>query len=142
MSIQTRFVFLVALGLPAIAGCGGEPGEKRVPVAGVVTLDGEPLEGAEINFLHEKNPIGMLTGPGGKYNIPTGVVPGTYKVTVSKQEGLEEVPEGVAVAPMPGGTKDNPETLPPHFSNPRLTKLQIIVPPEGTESANLDLRTK
>jgi hypothetical protein len=142
-SRRTLSVFALCVLSISAPGCGGGGlQENHVPVAGVVTLDGQPLEGAEINFLHEKHPVGMITGPGGKYNIPTGVVPGTYKVTVSKQEGLEDVPEGVAVAPMPGGTKENPETLPPHFSNPRLTKLQITVPEEGTQAANLDLRTK
>ena len=132
-----RRLFTVGL-LIAVAGCGGKPEKKEVPVAGVVTLNGEPLEGAEINYLHEQHPVGMITGPQGNYNFPTGAVPGTYKVTISKVRGVDKVPEGVAI----GSLSDFPETLPPHYSNPRLTKLQMTVPPEGTETADFDLRTE
>lgn len=131
---------VVGLSLLIIAGCGGAPDRKEVPVAGVITLNGEPLEGADINFLHEKHPVGMMTGPGGKYNIPTGVIPGEYKVTISKVKGLETVPEGLAVGYGPGDP-EHPETLPPQYSSPQLTKLKITIPPEGTETANFDLRT-
>lgn len=132
----------ISFALVIIAGCGGgTPDRKEVPVAGVVTLNGEPLEGAEISFLHEQHPVGMITGTGGKYNIPTGVVPGEYKVTISKVEGMENIPEGIAIGYAPGDPK-HPETLPPQYSNPRLTKLKITIPPEGTETANFDLRTE
>lgn len=121
-------------------GCGKTPqGPKRVPLAGVVTLDGQPLEGADITFFNDKDDVGMMTGAEGKYNIPIGAIPGQYKVTVSKLEGLEDVPEGVAVAP---SADVNPELLPPQYSNRSLTKLTFTVPEEGTETANFDLRTK
>lgn len=125
--------------LSLIAGCGKEEtGPKRVTLAGTVTLDGQPLEGADIVFFNDKDEVGMITGTGGKYNIPIGAIPGDYKVTVSKLEGMEQVPEGVAMAP---SADANPETLPDQFSNRALTKLTFKVPEEGTEAANFDLRT-
>lgn len=146
---MTRFPFpsgtqvsTVLLGfalLLLLAGCGKkETGPKRVTLAGTVTLDGQPLEGADIVFFNEKDEVGMITGTGGKYNIPIKAIPGEYKVTVSKLKGMDQVQEGVAMAP---SADANPETLPDQFSNRTLTKLKFTVPEEGTETADFDLRT-
>lgn len=140
MLVRKCMIISFCAGLAVIAGCGGDSGPEGVPVSGVVTLNGEPLEGADINFLHEKHPVGMITGKEGKYRIPIPVVPGEYKVTISKLKGLENIPEGLAIGTVPGD-KNHPETLPPHYSNPQLTKLKFTVPEQGTEFANFDLVT-
>jgi hypothetical protein len=124
-----------------LVGCGSEApkGPPRVPLAGTVTFDGQPLGGADITFFNQDDEVGMITSAEGNYKIPIGARPGSYKVTVSKLKGLENIPEGVAVAPSPG---ENPEMIPPQFSSRSLTKLTYTVPDEGTETANFDLSTK
>jgi len=93
-----RWAILCALGSVALAGCGGV---NHVPVAGTVTLDGQPLDGAVITFAPDAAkgntaPI-SCSGPvtEGRYELRTtgttradsgsGVPPGWYKVTVSPQ---------------------------------------------------------
>ena len=92
-------VMLVA----AIAGCGDGP--RLVPVAGSVTLDGKPLEGATLSFMPESGtgvstPGTDVTGPDGNftmtYNGRSGLAPGKYKVLISKTE--ESVPKGKEIS--------------------------------------------
>ncbi len=75
-----------------LVGCG-ESGPKLVPVTGTVTLNGKPLEGAVVSFQPDASMPGAMpaedvTGPDGNYKALTkgrsGVVPGKYKVVVSK----------------------------------------------------------
>jgi hypothetical protein len=75
-----------------VVGCG-ESGPSLVPVSGVVTLNGKPLEGAVVSFLPDSSnqqgqPGEDLTGPSGNYKAMTrgrsGLVPGKYRVVVSK----------------------------------------------------------
>jgi len=75
-----------------LVGCG-ESGPDLVPVTGTVTLNGKHLEGAVVSFQPEASMLGALpaedvTGPDGNYKALTkgrsGVMPGKYKVVVSK----------------------------------------------------------
>jgi hypothetical protein len=86
-----RYLTLAAMTV-AMIGCG-ESGPKLVPVSGTVTLNGKPLEGAEIVFTPdpastEGQPAVDMTGPAGNYKAMTrgrsGVVPGKYKVVITK----------------------------------------------------------
>jgi len=130
---------LWALPLLLVAGCGGEPDNGMRPLAGVVTLDGQPLVGADINFFNEQHTYGMMTLSEGKFDIPGGALPGTYKVTISKLKGLDQIPEGIAVAP---SATANPETLPADFSNPRRTKLSFTLPAEGHRDVRFNVESK
>ncbi|MEW4530989.1 MAG: carboxypeptidase-like regulatory domain-containing protein [Maioricimonas sp. JB045] len=79
----------------AIGCTGGEPADDRpdrTPVSGVVTYNGEPVEGALVTFTPSE-----LTGSGangrtdadgrfemGTYEASDGVRPGSYQVSISK----------------------------------------------------------
>src|SRR5262245_58354700 len=81
----------------ALAGCTKSKGPTTVEVTGAVTLDGNPVEGANVLFAP---PAGSddrrlasqaTTDSGGKYHLQThigagkyksGIVPGKYEVTV------------------------------------------------------------
>src|SRR5688500_7433391 len=76
-------------------GSGGDPTSsyKLYPVKGTVTLNGKPVEGAEITFLPEatttpNTPGGDLSGPMGNYMAMyrgrTGLATGKYKVIIKK----------------------------------------------------------
>ena len=87
-----------------LAGCGEDPGvtdrPATVPVSGVVTLGGNPVEGATVTF-HAGVPAPGQTAQGnsavgqtdaeGRFQLKTfeandGAVPGEYVVTISKYE--------------------------------------------------------
>lgn len=86
--MKIRLVFsLCFLSLATcLMGCGGD--KKLYPVEGVVTLDGDPLEGATVTFTREGATASGLTSASGKFKLLTagqeGVPEGTYKVTVTK----------------------------------------------------------
>jgi hypothetical protein len=92
MAIRIHVPLAAAL-LAALGGGCGESGPALVPVTGTVTLNGKPLEGATVSFMPDPSNKGGipgedLTGPQGNYKAITlgrsGLVPGKYKVTVSK----------------------------------------------------------
>ena len=97
---MARFAMrLVGVLLPLACGCGGGlQGPETVKVTGVVTLDGDPLVGADV-FFHPAGADGPLhacqavTGPDGRFSVSThieagqykpGMVPGEYRVAISK----------------------------------------------------------
>jgi hypothetical protein len=139
--LRRRALLLVFLGAGWASGCFGksDADPNRVTLAGKVTLNGKPLPQADITFFNENDEVGMITREDGSFHIPIGALPGKYQVTISKLTGLENVPEGLAIAPTPAM---NPETLPPEYSSRRRTSLTWTVPPEGSEDANFDLRTR
>jgi hypothetical protein len=78
-----------------LSGCGGDETSriKLVPVSGTVTLNGKPLEGAEVTFTPDAGnakatPGSDVTGPEGNFKViyrgRSGLAPGKYKVLVSK----------------------------------------------------------
>jgi hypothetical protein len=79
--------------LAALAGGCGDSGPALVPVTGTVTLNGKPFEGATVSWIPDpsnKNalPGEDVTGPSGNYKAismgRSGLVPGKYKVVISK----------------------------------------------------------
>ncbi len=79
---------ILAFGLVVTTGCGDDGLEG---VTGVVTMDGEPLEGAAIEFVPtgtEGSPSYGKTDSSGNFKMEfsssaTGVVPGEYQVSIS-----------------------------------------------------------
>lgn len=77
------FLVLGVVGL----GCGGP---KPVKVSGVITLNGEPVEGANVQFVpmdDSKRPATGFTDKTGKFELTSfenkdGALPGEYKVVV------------------------------------------------------------
>jgi hypothetical protein len=69
-----------------LAGCGR--GVTLVPVAGVVKVDGKPLQGGAITVAPaDGRPASAVIGPDGRFTLSTfepgdGVTPGRHQVTV------------------------------------------------------------
>jgi hypothetical protein len=87
---------LVALGALFCAGCTGDDGPPTVPVTGIVTLNGTPVEGVTVTFIPASEGAGEsavgVTDASGKYSLATrkkddGAVVGKYKVTMAKYQG-------------------------------------------------------
>jgi hypothetical protein len=94
-------VLTACLFLTSAWGCGGEKGPSLVNVKGTVTLNGAPLEGAEVLFSPDSsNKDGLVgndvSGPTGNYKAMTqgraGLVPGKYKVKVTKSSAPKPKP--------------------------------------------------
>jgi len=128
----------LVIGLMSIAlllqGCGGAAG--FVPVSGKVTLDGQPLEGASVQF-HPKEAEAEgsygKTDAEGKYTLKrasddaTGAAVGEHDVTISKTTETDPADD---LTP-----QDNlvPEQAQRHT---------FTVPAAGTNAANFDLKSK
>lgn len=73
-------------------GCDNRP--KRVPVAGQVLIDGEPLERGSIQLVPSgARPSSGEIGEDGRfvlrcYDSEDGVIPGTHRVAIMANEGL------------------------------------------------------
>jgi hypothetical protein len=130
----------LAVAAAVAAGCGGDG--STIPVNGVVTLDDKPLSGARVTFYPEKETGGLggtaETGSDGKFVIvgakgAPGLVPGKYRVTVSKGQikggidgggGEEQV--GAIIPEI-----DLKDEFPPIYSHPGQTILAYSVTGDG-----------
>jgi hypothetical protein len=96
MSREFARIGLLVMGLVGLVGCGESGGPSVQYVEGVVTLDGEPIEGVAVGFspvkpdsgtpavgMTDANGVFKLTATAaGKHEAGTGV--GEYNVTFSK----------------------------------------------------------
>jgi len=98
------FCFTAAVAF-SVVGCGGDV--KHYPVEGIVTLDGQPLEGATVTFGNATITASGLTTASGKFKLITGgqegVPAGTYQVVVTKKENVA----GSAASTVAAETKDS-----------------------------------
>lgn len=77
-----------------LAGCGGSDRPSLAPASGVVTLNGEPVEGASLTFIPVAGgrPGSATTDAQGRYTIKTyedtpGAIIGEHRVAVIKISG-------------------------------------------------------
>ncbi len=82
--------------LPVVAvSCGGPAGPRTVDVTGVVTLDGQAVDGATVTFVPTDEggrSAAGITDASGRFTLTTagggqGAVPGRYKVSIAKTRG-------------------------------------------------------
>lgn len=141
----------VILGVVAgLEGCGsGRP--KTVPVTGVVTLDGKPVEGANVTFYPDTGqsagtaqpkktdqvtrPATGTTDKEGKFTLKTfepgdGALPGKYKVTIIKKEvtGFLADKDGLSGGIAPGGIQEK-WIIPKKYADPQTSGLTAEVKP-------------
>lgn len=129
--------------LASLLGCSGRPYDVA-PVAGLVTLDGEPLARGVVNFqpiaaTNSTSPGPGSTGrlsPDGRYVLELldgspGAVVGEHRVRI-----YSVVAEGPAAADtdQPGRPR---ERVPARFNYQ--TELRIMVPAAGTSAADFAL---
>ena len=145
---------MILLATVCCPGCqgGGLPG--LVPCHGVVTLDGNPIEGATVMLIPGnsdatlRNAIGV-TDAAGKFRMTTlkendGVMPGTYTVTVTKQEKSGEVivlPEIDSETGERITFEPSVNRLPAVYENQMKSPLEITVPKGGVKTAAFELKS-
>lgn len=129
-----------------LAGCGeARTGPETVPVSGTLTVDGKPVEGAKVTFVHETFAAFGKTDASGKFELAPGAVPGENKVVFSKWEGgpggEEEGFDDEQLRMMAeSGAPDAPkQIIPQQYTNEATTTLTFSVPEDGSTEANFDL---
>ena len=133
-----QLIKLVVLGLVCVGlvGCGGAGGPKLTPVKGKVTLDGQPLAGATVNFMPETGPVALgVTDAGGNYTLNTvgraGAVEGKHRVGITKSITLNAVvdpkPEDMARMLRDGKMPTAKSVIPPKYAAPQTSGLERTV---------------
>jgi hypothetical protein len=149
----------VCLALFALGGCGRKAGDP-VPVEGTVTQDGEPVADATVIFVSEDGKGQRATGrtaANGTFKMTTrntgdGVVPGPYKVTVSKQGGaateeitdtkgddyVKKMKDMAMKGKKPGAGKTKGD-IHSSYGDEKTTTLKFTIPAEGNKSLEIKL---
>lgn len=147
----------LAVGLVAIAmalGCSRtDPNRpKTVKAGGKVTLNGQPVEGANVTLAAEgQGRAGFgKTDAQGRFQLATtsaidGVLPGTYQVSIMKQrtEGGMTSEESQAFYEKTGKPPPPPKVideLPPKYANPAASELKAIVNASGPNDFTFELK--
>jgi hypothetical protein len=139
--------------LAAATGCGGK--DRPVPVRGRVTLDGQPLSKATVQFIPASGQGSVASGlsdADGNFRLSTfktddGALPGDYKVTVTVQEIPKEVAQAdvrkanpkveVMKAQKAGRRKPPNSPIPQPYREAARTPLREHVPPSGKVTLEL-----
>ena len=121
-----QYFVLVPLLILILVGCGGSDRPSIAPASGIVTLNGEPVDGASLTFVPTAGgrPGSAITDAQGRYTIKTyedvaGAIIGEHKVSVIKISGPgADVMQGDAPAEPPvteeigSGEDDGSDGLP------------------------------
>jgi hypothetical protein len=161
MGLLVRTILLGAALVLAAPGCARK--DKPIPIRGTVTLDGQPVVGAAVNFVPEGGngvPAYAMTKEGGVFDLTTtslgdGAMAGNYMVTITWEE-----PHPPAFRPREGGLSKaqmarkleleeerrkkmrHQVNIPEVYGNPSQTPLRQKVPPSGKVEFNLDSKAK
>jgi hypothetical protein len=124
-------------------GCGDG---KPVPVQGVVTLDGEPLDGATVTFMSSGDSMRPATGytdQAGVFHLTSfkkddGAFPGEYRVLVTKIKSIDPPPDANSGEPdavlkhyQSLRSQERRSLLPSLYAGYETTPLRCKVPPDG-----------
>lgn len=136
----------------AISGCARDSGgPKTTKAGGKVSLNGTPVEGANVSFSPQaggRSAVGK-TDAEGRFTLATtgaigGVVPGEYQVGVSKEktEGGMTPEESEAHFKKTGQAPPAPKVtneLPEKYKNPATSGLKAKVEEGGVNDFNFEL---
>jgi hypothetical protein len=116
----------LAVALPAV-GCG----RKLVTTSGVITLDGQPLGGAVVQFQPE--------GPGGDIATGTSEADGSFRLSTGGADGAAPGAYRVVVVKFDssGKSKGKASLLPKRYASRDATPLQCTVPHDGPVAVEL-----
>jgi hypothetical protein len=157
--------FLCLAAVVVFAGCGGGGSEVgATAVSGTVTLDGQPVEGANVAFAPKGEGGRAATGitdAEGKFTLTTleagdGAMPGSYGVTVTKKsggsagfvdprdQGGEMTPEQMkaVMEAAEGGAQKSKDELPAKYASADTSGLTADVSDSGGNDFTLELTSK
>lgn len=154
-----NIVLMLLFGFVCFVGCGPKVNlDGVVPVAGTLTLDSQPFEGADVTFMPQASASGSETRSGravtaadGTFNAMTlqtndGLYPGEYKVVVSKITRVPSVPEEQAAKLAEAGKAVPPdketEHAPKVYTDPETTPLTVTIGSKGEKELKIELKSK
>jgi hypothetical protein len=142
---------LFGIGLLLAVGCGPDTSHlpKTVTADGIVTLDGKPVEGAQVVLVTEgENSNGAFgaTDASGRFSLRAfeqkeGAIPGSYKVQISKTIVKQ-------LSPAEATNLDGGEPLrydygvPPKYTGFKTSGLSAVIPDSGTTDLKFELSSK
>jgi hypothetical protein len=147
-------LFAVVVGLSLVAGCsrGGTPLGR---VTGKVTLNGQPLEGAQLTFTAKDAPRAALgtTDAQGVYSLTTfapndGAPLGHHTVTITMpaknapdmSAGKPDAAYGAAMKQAAKGVQVRGKEIPAKYANPLTSNLSADVKSGNNADVNFDLQ--
>lgn len=161
---------LAATGLLLLVyGCGGESVElpDTVPVTGTVTLDGDPVEGAQITLKptgeggHSARATSTADGTFEVYTYISashdleGAVPGSYQISVTKPSAAPSAPAAHDASGPPTSRAEAEKAvreqamaaqeggaLPAKYASPTTSELTFTVSPDGENTLPLELTSE
>ena len=135
--MRALLVLLCAGSFVFFIGCGGDS-SGRQPVAGMITLKGQPLAEGTISFASKAMAPEIFSGAlikEGRFTVPAhaGLLPGAYIVRISAPQG------GAVAAEAAPGVSGPPakELVPPEFN--AASKLEFQVQPGGKNQFELNI---
>ncbi|QDV52990.1 hypothetical protein [Gimesia fumaroli] len=139
MRIQNLILLSLCTAVLFLTGCGKNDAFERTKVAGMVTLNGDPVKQGVITFIPTgKGATAGASIESGKFVIPeeTGPSPGEYRVEIDSS-----VPTGKQILDTDGETMvDEFENgIPPRFN--RQTELKVTLK-TGNNQHLFDLETE
>ncbi|MGQ9506137.1 MAG: hypothetical protein ACUVQG_14815 [Thermogutta sp.] len=134
---------------------------QTAPVSGIVTLDGKPVDGANVVFVPTSTPgYGAygIADSSGRFVLKsseavTGAVPGKYLVQVTKlvpdtggrqsvvAEDAEHEAEAAGGSPA-GSVAGTKNVLPEKYANPKTSGIEVVVPSEGLQNLEIKLTSQ
>jgi hypothetical protein len=151
---RVLLISAIVLNLFLLAGCGQSSRTiKTDVVTGKITLDGQPLADANINFTPlngEGNAAYSITDEKGVYKLQTlqgkanaGTTPGEYLVTIHKSV-FEPTGKKVTNQETKELTDElkSRELVPDIYHNPKKSKLKVVVVDGQTNTFDFDLKSK
>jgi len=154
MKFRKRKTFLTItvclLVLPLLTGCAPKGLSGLAPAAGIVTLNGDPVEGATISFAPASDSpdvrsASAMTDKNGKFVVTTlnygdGMYPGEYHVFVTKTTTTGT--GGVSSPEDKKETRDDRQIvhhLPLKYEDKDTSGLMVSIPPKGNKNIELKL---
>jgi hypothetical protein len=142
------FLGLLTAWIGGLTGCGSRGGNlpRTVPAEGVVTLDGKPVEGAQVVLVPAGEAVTGaygVTDARGRFSLRAfeqkeGAIPGDYLVQVSKT--IEVRLKG---PPVDGGDPVRFEHgVPARYTNAQTSGLKVTIPDTGKKDIQLELKSK
>ena len=143
-------VGLLVAGLLFAGGCGSGGGNlpKTVPASDIVTLDGKPVDGAQVVLVPAaEGATGAFgtTNASGHFSLRAyeqkdGAIPGEYKVQVSK---TVEVKMNAPKGSLDGGDPVRFDYgVPAKYTGVRTSGLKVTIPEAGIKDIELALTSK
>ncbi len=152
---KSSVLALIALTLLSVAsGCGGSGRPRLSKVTGKVTLDDQPLAGAQVALLkvtdkqgQYQRPSHAMTDANGEFSPATygendGLPTGKYKVAVIKREMVGEPPAGFDEETAQNFNVRYKWVTPRKYSDPATSGLEIEVTSAGIQPESIALSTE